>query len=70
MIQVAITAAAYEAIAAALQLGSVGYKQRRRATGVLSAAPSTALDALGQPGEGYFEVILRMAENEASPPVP
>jgi hypothetical protein len=72
MIRIAITAAAYDAIAATLPLGSVGYEAKRSADGGyfiwLERRALHRLDALRQPGEGYSEVILRMARIEASRP--
>jgi hypothetical protein len=72
MIRIAITAAAYEAIAATMPLGSVGYEAKRTDQGEvliwLERRALDRLDALRQPQEGYSEVILRMAAMEASRP--
>jgi hypothetical protein len=74
MIRIAITAAAYEAMAATLPLGSVGYETKLSDDGRifiwLEKGALSLLDALRQPGEGYSEVILRMAQIEASRPGP
>jgi hypothetical protein len=72
MIRIAITPAAYEAISATLPLGSVGYEAKRSDQGDyfvwLERLALSRLDALRQPGEGYSEVILRVAQIEASRP--
>jgi hypothetical protein len=65
MIRIAITEAAYEAIARTLPLGSVGYEAKRTEQGEvliwLERRALDRLDALRQHGEGYSDVILRMA---------
>jgi hypothetical protein len=65
MIRIAITEAAYEAIAATLPLGSVGDEpERTDQVEVLIWLERRALDqldALRQPRQGYSEVILRIA---------
>jgi hypothetical protein len=57
-----------------LPLGSVGYEAKRTDEGEvlirLERGALDRLDALRQPGEGYSEVILRMAQIEASRPGP
>jgi hypothetical protein len=72
MIRISITEAAYEAIAATLPFGSVGYEAKRSDQGDyfiwLERHALDRLDALRQPGEDYSEVTLRMAEIEASRP--
>jgi hypothetical protein len=72
LIRIAITAAAYDAIAATLPLGSVGYEAKRTDHGGvliwLERRALDRLDALRHPGEGYSEAILRMAQVEASRP--
>jgi hypothetical protein len=72
MIRIAISAEAYEAIAETLPLGSLGYEAKRTDQGEyliwLEKRALSRLDALRQPGEGHSEVILRMAEIEASRP--
>jgi hypothetical protein len=74
MIRIAITAEAFDAIARTLPLGSVSYEAQVTADGGrfiwLERRALDKLDALRQPGEGYSEVILRMAEIEASRPGP
>ena len=69
MICIAITVAAFEAVAT-LPLGSVGYEAQRSDTGKifvwLERRALDSLDALRQPGEGYSEIILRLAEIEAT----
>jgi hypothetical protein len=72
MIRIAITAAAYEAVARTLSFGSVGYDAQTTVTAErfiwIDRRALDHLDALRHPGEGYSEVILRMAEIEASRP--
>ena len=62
----------YDAIVATLPLGSVGYAAKRTDNGeVLIELERHALDRLDaqrQPGEGYSDVILHMAQIEASRP--
>jgi len=65
MIRLAITQAAFEAIAATLPLGSVGYEAEADANGErliwLPAAVVDRLKAMRGPGESYSDVILRLA---------
>jgi hypothetical protein len=65
MIRVAITAEAYEAIAATLPLGSVGYERQRTEKGEvliwLERRALGKLDAVRGPGEIYSDVIMRLA---------
>jgi hypothetical protein len=65
MIRIAITAAAYETIAATLRLGSVGFERERDANGQhliwLDAAVVNRLAAMRGVGESYSDVILRLA---------
>ena len=72
MIRIAITAAAHEAISSALPFGSVGYEAKRGEDRQiflwLERRALDRLDALRHPGEGYSEIILRMAQIEASRP--
>jgi hypothetical protein len=72
MIRIAITAAAYEAIKATLPLGTVGYEAKRTDQGEvllwLERRALDRLDALRQPGDGYSEIILRMAAMESCGP--
>ena len=67
-----ITAAAYEAIATTLPFGSVGYEAKRGEDRQiflwLERRALDRLDALRHPGEGHSEIILRMAQIEASRP--
>ena len=70
LIRISITPAAFEAIAATLQLGSVGYEPELNAKGErliwLEAAFLDRLRAMRRPGESYSDVILRLAQLEAS----
>jgi hypothetical protein len=62
MIRIAITPAAYAAIAATLP-GSVGVEPQRAPNGVwLDPAVVTRLAAMRGPGESYSDVILRLAK--------
>ena len=58
-------AEAFEAIAATLPLGSVGYERARTASGGyfiwLDRSTVDKLMAARQPGEGYSETIVRLA---------
>jgi hypothetical protein len=56
----------YDAIVAMLPLGSVGYEAKRSDHGFiwLKRRALDRLDALRHPGEGYSDVILRMAKIE------
>ena len=69
MIRIAITPAAFEAIAATRPLGSVGYEPQPNAKGErLIWLESPIVDRLGAmrgPGESYSDVILRLAKIEA-----
>ena len=68
MIRIAITEAAFEAIAATLPLGSVGFEGQVDAKGQrliwLDRAVVDRLAALRGPGESYSDVILRIAAPE------
>jgi hypothetical protein len=70
MIRIAITAAAFDAIAKSLPFGSVMYEAKTTSDGErfiwLERLALSKLHALRQPGEGYSEVILRMAQIEAA----
>jgi hypothetical protein len=63
MIQIAISQAAFEAIAATLPLGSVGYENETNERGErliwLDHAVVARLKAMRGPGESYSDVILR-----------
>ena len=69
MIRIAVSPAAFEAIAATLPLGSMGYEAAATAKGErliwLETAVVDRLTALRQPGESYSDVILRLVELEA-----
>jgi hypothetical protein len=66
MIRIAISPAAFEAIAATLPLGSVGYENAVNEKGErliwVEARVVDKLAALRGPGESYSDVILRVAE--------
>jgi hypothetical protein len=68
MIRIAITPAAFEAIAATLPLGRVGYENETNERGERHVwlAPEVVdrLKAQRRPGEGYSDVILRIAAGE------
>jgi hypothetical protein len=65
VIRLAISQAAVDAIAATMPLGSVSYEAETDANGQrliwLPAAVVDRLKALRGPGEGYSDVILRLA---------
>jgi hypothetical protein len=65
MIKIAITAEAFEAIAATLPLGSVGYENTVNEQGQrliwLDKAVVDRLRAMRGPGESYSDVIMRIA---------
>jgi hypothetical protein len=65
VIRIAITAEGYEAMAATLPLGSVGYEAQRTEKGEvhiwLEPRWLEKLRALRGPGESYSDVILRLA---------
>jgi hypothetical protein len=69
MIRISITAAAFDAIAATLPLGSVGYEPQRTADGGyfiwIERGWLNKLEALRQPGEGLSETIIRLVAMEA-----
>ena len=64
MIRIAISPAAYEAIARTLPLGSVGYENQINERGErliwLDHAVVARLRAMRDPGESYSDVILRL----------
>jgi hypothetical protein len=72
MIRIAITQAAFDAIAATMPLGSVGYEARRADDGsyFIWLAPNVLdkLRALRGPGESYSDVIMRVAAVGHDPP--
>ena len=65
MIRIAISQAAFGAIAATLSLGSVGYENATNERGErliwLDHAVVSRLRAMRGPGESYSDVILRIA---------
>jgi hypothetical protein len=65
MIRIAISQAAFDAIAATLPLGSVGYENETAERGEryvwLASNVIRRIKALRGPGESYSEVILRLA---------
>jgi hypothetical protein len=65
MIRIAITPAAFEAIAATLPLGRVGYENETNERGEryvwLEPNVVNRLRALRGPGESYTDVILKLA---------
>ena len=69
MIRISITSAAFEAIAATLPLGCVGYEPQRTAEGGyfiwIGRTWLNKLEALRQPGEGLSETIIRLVAMEA-----
>ena len=66
MIRLAITPAAFDAIAATLPLGSVGYEAKPKGERMiwLEAAVVDRLTALRREGESLSDVILRLVEME------
>jgi hypothetical protein len=69
MVRIAISQAAFEAIAKTLPLGSVGFERQANAKGErliwLEARVIDKLAAMRGPGESYSDVILRVAAFEA-----
>jgi hypothetical protein len=69
MIRMAITQAAFDAIAATLAFGSVGYETAVNEKGErliwLDGAVVDRLCSLRGPGESYSDVILRLTAAEA-----
>jgi hypothetical protein len=65
MVRIAITQAAFDAIAKTLPLGSVGYENKVNEKGerLIWLDPSVIdrLRSLRGPGESYSDVILRLA---------
>lgn len=65
MVRIAISQAAFDAIAATMPLGSGGYEAEGNETGErliwLPAAVVDRLKALRGPSESYGDVILRLA---------
>jgi hypothetical protein len=69
MIRIAITAGAFDALAATLPLGSIGFERHPADDGQrlvwLDRSVIARLRALRRPGESYSDVILRLGEIEA-----
>ena len=72
MVRIAISEAAFEAIARTLLLGSVGYESEANEHGErliwLEDAMADRLGALRGPGETYSDVILRIAAEKTTKP--
>jgi hypothetical protein len=68
MVRIAISQAGFDAIAATLALGSVGYENKidERGQRLIWLDPTVVdrLRAMRGPGESYSDVILRLAESE------
>ena len=68
MIQIAISQAAFDAIAATMLFGSVNYEAHTNAKGErliwLDVRVADRLAAQRGPGESYSEVIIRLAAGE------
>jgi hypothetical protein len=71
MIRIAITQAAFEAIARTLPFGRVGYENKIDEEGRrliwLDRAVVDRLRAMRGAGESYSDVILRLAERDTGP---
>ena len=69
MVQIAISQAAFDAIAKTLSLGSVGFENATNEKGErliwLDRAVVDRLRAMRGPGESYSDVILRLVEMDA-----
>jgi hypothetical protein len=69
MIRIAISQAAFDALAATLPLGSVGYENQTNERGerLVWLAPTVIdrLRSLRGPGESFGDVILRLASESA-----
>jgi hypothetical protein len=68
MIRIAITAEAFDAIAATLPLGSVGFERHPADDGQrlvwLERSVVSRLRAVRTPGESFSDVMLRLAAGE------
>jgi hypothetical protein len=68
MIRLAISPAAFDAIAATPPLGSVGYEAKLNANGErliwVETPGADKLVAIRRPGESYSDVLLRLVEAE------
>ena len=73
MVRIAITQAAFDAIAKTLALGSVGYENATNEKGErliwLDRAIVDRLRAMRGPGESYSDVILRSTPSGHPPPM-
>ena len=71
MIRIAISQTAFDALAATLPLGSVGYENQTNERGEryvwLDHAVISRLRAMRGPGESYSDVILRIAAGGPRP---
>ena len=71
VIRIAISQAAFQAIASTMPLGSVGYEAgtNERGERLIWLAPNVLdrLKALRGPGESYSDMILRLAEPSLRP---
>jgi hypothetical protein len=69
MVRIAISQAAFDAIASTMALGSVGYENQTNEKGErliwLDHATVAKLKAMRGPGESYSDVILRVARGAA-----
>jgi hypothetical protein len=74
MVRIAITVEAFEAICATLPVGSVGVESEANERGErliwLEDAMADRLGAMRGPGEGYSDVVLRIALGLSSPSGP
>jgi hypothetical protein len=65
LIRIAITQAAFDALASTLSLGSVGYENKTNERGErliwLDHAVLARLKAIREPGESYSDVTLRLS---------
>jgi hypothetical protein len=66
VIRIAITQAAFDAIAATLQLGSVAYEADRTEKGEVEPRWLDKLKAMHGPSERYSDVIIRLAASDAT----
>jgi hypothetical protein len=68
VIRIAITQAAFEAIARALPLGSMGYENETNERGErliwIDDRQADKLGAMRGPGESYSDIILRLVAGE------
>jgi hypothetical protein len=70
MVRIAVTPAAFDAIAATLALGSLGFEAASTESGErqiwIDARAADRLAAMRGPGESYSDVILRLVELEGN----